>query len=70
MPAAETNIRKIISRLEREGWVNIGGGSHDKFKHDARPGVIIVVPRHRTLSAGVARSIAKFAGLELKGASR
>jgi hypothetical protein len=29
MPAPETNTRKIISRLEREGWVNIGGGSHD-----------------------------------------
>jgi predicted RNA binding protein YcfA (HicA-like mRNA interferase family) len=58
MPASETHTRKIISRLEREGWVNIG----DKFKHDARPDVIIVVPRHRTLSAGVARSIAKLAG--------
>jgi len=30
-PAPETDTRKIISRLEREGWVNIGGGSHDKF---------------------------------------
>jgi predicted RNA binding protein YcfA (HicA-like mRNA interferase family) len=55
MPAPETNTRTIISRLEREGWVNIGGGSHDKFKHDARPGVIIVVPGHRT-------SIVKLAG--------
>jgi len=45
-----------------EGWANLGGGSHDKFKHDARPGVIIVVPRHRSLSLGVARSIAKLAG--------
>jgi predicted RNA binding protein YcfA (HicA-like mRNA interferase family) len=60
MPAPET--RKIIGRLEREGWVNIGGGSHDKFKHDARPGVIIVVLRHRTLSPGVARSFAKLPG--------
>jgi len=40
-----------------------GGGSHDKLKHDARRrGVIIVVPRHRTLSPGVARSIATLAG--------
>jgi predicted RNA binding protein YcfA (HicA-like mRNA interferase family) len=64
MPVPETNTRKIISRLAREGWANIGGGSrdHDKFKHDARPGVIIVVPRHRMLSAGVAPSIAKLAG--------
>ena len=61
MPAVETNTRKIISRLGREGWINVSGGSH-KFKDDARPGVIIVVPRHRTRSPGVARSIAKLAG--------
>jgi len=61
MPAPETDRRKIISRLQREGWVNIGGGSHDKFKHDGHPGIVIVVPRHRTLSPGVARSIAKLA---------
>ena len=35
MPAVETNTRKIISQLEREGWANLGGGRHDKFKHDA-----------------------------------
>ncbi|MGA2127367.1 MAG: type II toxin-antitoxin system HicA family toxin [Xanthobacteraceae bacterium] len=62
MPEIETNTRRIVGRLQREGWVNVGGGSHDKFKHDARPGVIIVVPRHRTLSRGVARSIARLAG--------
>jgi hypothetical protein len=62
MPAPENNTPKINSRLEREGWVNIGGRSRDKFKHDARPGVIIVVPRPWTLSAGVAGSIAKLAG--------
>jgi hypothetical protein len=25
MPAIETNTRKIIVRLEREGWQNVGG---------------------------------------------
>jgi len=61
MPAIETNTRKIIARLQREGWVNVGGGSHDKFEHPkfAYP---IIVPRHRELSPGVARSIAKAAG--------
>jgi predicted RNA binding protein YcfA (HicA-like mRNA interferase family) len=62
MPTIETSTRKIVARLEREGWVNVGGGSHDKFKHPKRPDVVIVVPRHRTLSPGVARSIAKLAG--------
>jgi predicted RNA binding protein YcfA (HicA-like mRNA interferase family) len=61
MPKAEANTRKIIARLEAEGWVNIGGGSHDRFVHKERTGVMITVPRHRELSPGTARSIAKTA---------
>jgi predicted RNA binding protein YcfA (HicA-like mRNA interferase family) len=61
MPLVETNTRKIVSRLIREGWVKVRGGSHDKFVHDEKPGLIIV-PRHRYQSPGVARSIAKVAG--------
>jgi predicted RNA binding protein YcfA (HicA-like mRNA interferase family) len=44
MPTIETNTRKIIARLEREGWKNIGGGSHDRFIHAAQPGVMVTVP--------------------------
>jgi hypothetical protein len=49
-------------RLKVEGWTNIGGGRHDRFIHRERPEMMIVVPRHRELSPGVARSIAKAAG--------
>lgn len=62
MPKPETDTRKILSRLKAEGWQNIGGGEHDRYINEARPGVVIAVPRHRTLSPGVARSIAKAAG--------
>jgi hypothetical protein len=58
----ETNTRRIISRLERESWSNIGGGNHDRYVNPAFPGVVIAVPRHRELSPGVARVIAKAAG--------
>lgn len=61
MPTYETNRRQVVRRLERDGWTNEAGGSHDKFTHSNRPDIIIV-PRHRTLSIGVARSIAKLAG--------
>ena len=60
----ETNTRRIIARLSREGWTKIGGGSHDKFSNAARPGILIIVPRHREVSLGVARDIAKKAGWE------
>lgn len=61
MPQPETNWNKVVARLERDGWVGRHGGDHDVYKHPARPGRIIV-PRHRTLSPGVARAIAKVAG--------
>ncbi|MGJ0535671.1 type II toxin-antitoxin system HicA family toxin [Methylocystis sp.] len=62
MAKVETNARKIVARLERDGWINIGGGSHDRFVNEKRPGVMITVPRHRQLTLGTARSIAKAAG--------
>lgn len=55
------NRAEVVRRLEAEGWLNEGGGKHDLFRHHGRKGVIIV-PRHRRLSPGVARSIAKAAG--------
>ena len=57
----ETNRAKVVSRLEREGWMLVRhGGGHDIYR---RPGKgVVAVPRHRELSPGVARSIAKTAG--------
>ena len=60
MPKAETDRAKVVARLVADGWQNVGGGSHDKFVKAGRPS--IMVPRHRSLSPGVARSIAKAAG--------
>ncbi|MEJ1161261.1 type II toxin-antitoxin system HicA family toxin [Prosthecomicrobium sp. N25] len=62
MPSVETNTRRIVARLSREGWVNIGGAKHDKFVKLDRPDIQIIVPRHKDQSEGVARSIARLAG--------
>ena len=51
---------RIVARLVREGWADRGGAKHDKFEKAGCQAVI--VPRHRMLSPGVARSIAKGAG--------
>lgn len=58
---AETNRAKVVSRLQAEGWVSVGGAKHEKFR---KPGVRepVLAPRHRTLSPGVARNIAKGVG--------
>lgn len=61
MPQYETSRRRIVQRLNAEGWVLRSGGSHDLYRHPEKPG-LIVVPRHNTMTPGVARSIAKAAG--------
>lgn len=57
----ETSTRKIVARLKADGWVAVEGSKHDKFEHPDRRETMIV-PRHKELSPGVARSIAKLAG--------
>ena len=48
MAKVETNARKIIARLQAEGWTSTGGGSHDRFINLKHPGTMIVVPRHQS----------------------
>jgi predicted RNA binding protein YcfA (HicA-like mRNA interferase family) len=58
----ETNRRRIVARLEREGWELFRhGGDHDLYRRRGKPGMV-AVPRHREISVGTARSIAKKAG--------
>jgi predicted RNA binding protein YcfA (HicA-like mRNA interferase family) len=61
--AVERNSRKIIARLEREGWEFIKAeGSHHKLRH-LETGKIIIVPHpKKDLPIGTARAIAKHAG--------
>ncbi len=58
----QLRTNEIIKRLEQEGWyLARHGRNHDIYKH---PNFIesISVPRHRTVSPGVARKIARTAG--------
>lgn len=59
--AVETNRGKVVARLQREGWEYRHGGDHDIFYHPTKR-LLVAVPRHRALSMGVARNIAKKAG--------
>ena len=59
MCTVETRTSKIKRRLEKHGWhLARHGSSHDIYKHQRILG-IITLPRHRTVSPGVARSIAR-----------
>jgi predicted RNA binding protein YcfA (HicA-like mRNA interferase family) len=62
MTAIETGTARIIARLKKEGWeLERRGGNHDIYRRVGKPGMI-VVPRHRVITPGSARSIAKKAG--------
>ena len=62
MVSVEMNRAKVLTRLTQEGWVLARhGAEHDVYTRPGQPGVVSL-PRHRTLSPGVARSIAKSAG--------
>lgn len=60
MPKPETDRRTITARLSAEGWINEGGAKHDLYRHPEKG--VIIVPRHRTVTPGVGRSIMKAAG--------
>ena len=60
VPSFESNTAKVVRRLKLDGWMlERHGSEHDIYKHPVRGAV--AVPRHRILSPGVARSIAKAA---------
>lgn len=62
MASVETNRAKVLRRLEQDGWEFVRpGAEHDIYRHAAKPGTVSL-PRHRTLSPGVARSISKAVG--------
>ena len=58
----ETSRKAITRQLLGDGWTSEGGAKHEKFAHPAKPGLKIMVPRHKALSPGVARNIARAAG--------
>ncbi len=59
----ERNSRKLIRKLEADGWVVVAQrGSHVQFKHSQKPGRVTVPHPKRDLPAGTVRSIYRQAG--------
>ena len=58
--------QELVRILEADGWYSIGQtGSHRKFRHTVKPGLIIV-PMHagKEIGKGLLHSILKQAGLK------
>ncbi|WP_429275193.1 type II toxin-antitoxin system HicA family toxin [Novosphingobium gossypii] len=57
----ERDSKKIVKRLQSEGWEHISTkGSHAKFRRGSQ--TVIVPHPKKDLPSGLARSIAKIAG--------
>lgn len=57
----ERSSKKIIKRLEAEGWSFVSAkGAHQKYRKDGQ--AVIVPPPKKDLPIGTARSIAIMAG--------
>jgi predicted RNA binding protein YcfA (HicA-like mRNA interferase family) len=58
---------EIIKRLTSEGWFKTGGkGDHEKFKHPAKPGHVVVPHPRKDIAIGTLRSIYRQAGWNWK----
>jgi predicted RNA binding protein YcfA (HicA-like mRNA interferase family) len=58
--------KEIIRLIEADGWycVSGNGGSHRKFKHVVKPGIVIVPFHSGDLKIKTEKSILKQAGLK------
>ena len=66
MPKAQRRTaREIIKLLENDGWREVSqNGSHKKFRHDIKPGVVIVPMHGGDLKIGTQNNIMKQAGMK------
>lgn len=59
----ETNSRKIIKRLKKDGWKQDRvSGDHHVFQHPEKPGSITVTHPRKDLPTGLLRDIYRKAG--------
>jgi len=57
--------REIIKRLKQDGWKLVAvTGSHHKFKHPEKIGIVTVIHPNHNFATGTLRSIYRQAGWE------
>ena len=61
----EIKSKDIIKRLNKEGWILVGGkGDHEKYKHPDRVLHVVVPHPRKDMPIGTLRNIYKQAGWE------
>ncbi len=58
-----TDSRKIVQRLQKEGWIQVRvRGSHHVFRHPERETLLVVPHPRKDLPLGTVRNIYRSAG--------
>ncbi|MEN6372221.1 MAG: type II toxin-antitoxin system HicA family toxin [Armatimonadota bacterium] len=58
--------KDVIRVLESDGWEFVRcSGSHHIYKHDSKPGLVVVPHPKKVIPIGTLRSIAQQAGISL-----
>ena len=56
---------ELIKIVETDGWFRVSkSGSHLKFKHSKKLGIVIIAHPKKDISTGTAQKILKMAGLK------
>ena len=56
---------QIITAITSEGWYPVGTkGSHHKFKHPQKPGIVVIPHQKASILPGTASQILKASGCE------
>ena len=64
MPKNYSSI-DLIKIVEVDGWLQVSKiGSHLKFKHNIKPGIVIIPHPKKDVPTGTAQKILKMAGLK------
>jgi predicted RNA binding protein YcfA (HicA-like mRNA interferase family) len=57
------NSKDLIRRLQKEGWIKVGGkGDHEKYAHPNKQGHVVVPHPRKDIAIGTLRNIYKQAG--------
>jgi predicted RNA binding protein YcfA (HicA-like mRNA interferase family) len=55
----------LRKKLKDDGWyIDNSSGSHHKFKHPVKPGIVVVAMHNRDIPKGTGNAILKQAGLK------
>ena len=56
---------ELIKMVEADGWFKVSkSGSHLKFNHEKKPGIVVIPHPNKDIPTGTAQKVLKMAGIK------